>query len=78
MVRLINVTGLAIRSLTILCQFILSDSINIVQFGSLDGYKVQAGSHAINAGVSITGNGGVDFWGTALSGTPDVRACEAP
>ena len=47
-------------------------------FSSLDGYKLQAGSPAINAGASIAGNGGVDFWGTALSGTPDVGAYEAP
>ena len=47
-------------------------------FGSLDGYKLQAGSPAINAGVSITGNGGLDFWGSAVSGTPDVGAYETP
>jgi hypothetical protein len=33
-------------------------------FISLDRYKLQAGSPAINAGVSIAGNGGVAFWGT--------------
>ena len=47
-------------------------------FGSLGGYKLQAGSPAINAGVSIASNGGLDFWGTTVAGTPDVGAYEAP
>jgi hypothetical protein len=47
-------------------------------FGSLDGYKLQAGSPALNAGVSITNNGGLDFWGGSLYvGTADVGAYEA-
>ena len=47
-------------------------------FTSLDGYKLQSGSPAINAGAAIPGNGGVDFWGTAIVGAPDVGAFEAP
>jgi len=48
-------------------------------FGSLGGYKLGAGSPAINAGLSITNNGGLDFWGTTLYvGAADVGAYEAP
>jgi Right handed beta helix region len=48
-------------------------------FGSLTGYQLQAGSPAINAGASISSNGGLDFWGDALyAGSPDVGAYEAP
>jgi hypothetical protein len=48
-------------------------------FGSLDGYKFGAGSAALNAGVSITNNGGADFWGDPLyTGAPDVGAYESP
>jgi len=46
-------------------------------FGSLDGYKLGAGSPAINAGVSITGSGGMDFWGDAIVGMPDIGAYES-
>lgn len=46
-------------------------------FGSLDGYKLGAGSPAINAGASIAGNGGLDFWGEAIVGMPDIGAYEA-
>ena len=48
-------------------------------FSSLGGYKLSAGSPAINAGVSIASNGGMDFWGTTLYvGAADVGAHEAP
>ena len=48
-------------------------------FSSLGGYKLGAGSPAINAGLSIANNGGMDFWGTTLYvGTADVGAYEAP
>ena len=48
-------------------------------WSSLDGYKLQTGSPALNAGSSISGNGSVDFWGNALyNGNPDVGAYEAP
>ena len=50
---------------------------NPLEDGSLDGYKLGAGSPAINAGVSITGNGGVDFWGDAIVGMPDIGAYES-
>jgi hypothetical protein len=47
-------------------------------FGSLSGYELSAGSPAINAGVAITGSGGVDFWGDAIAGAPDIGAYESP
>jgi hypothetical protein len=40
---------------------------------------VRAGSPAIDKGVSITGNGDVDFWGGALyARTADIGPYEAP
>ena len=46
---------------------------------ALAGLKVSAGSPAINHGVSIANNGGVDFWGDTLyTGTPDIGPYEAP
>jgi hypothetical protein len=46
-------------------------------FASLQGYRLQAGSPCINAGLRIDGNGGRDFWSGALySGNPDVGAHE--
>jgi len=47
-------------------------------FSSLNGYKLGVGSPAINAGVTISGNGGVDFWGDAIVGAPDIGAYESP
>ncbi len=48
-------------------------------FDSLQGFKLQAGSPAINAGKSIANNGDVDFWGTPLYvGGPDIGPFEAP
>lgn len=45
----------------------------------LTGYKLQVGSPAIEMGISITDNGGQDFWGTPLYvGDPDIGACEFP
>ena len=34
--------------------------------GTLDGYKLQAGSPCIDAGADISGSGGRDFWGSAV------------
>ncbi|UXP33882.1 DNRLRE domain-containing protein [Reichenbachiella agarivorans] len=46
-------------------------------FGTLDGYQLQSGSPAINAGANITGNGGFDFWGNTLSDSyTDIGAFE--
>ena len=43
------------------------------------GFQVRAGSPAIDKGVSITGNGGVDFWGGPLYvRTADIGPYEAP
>lgn len=43
-----------------------------------DGYKLQYDSPAINSGVSMTGNGGKDFYGNTLyNGVPDRGAYEA-
>jgi len=48
-------------------------------FSSLSGYKLSAGSPAINAGISIANNGGTDFWDTTLYvGAAEVGAYEAP
>ncbi|UXX79406.1 DNRLRE domain-containing protein [Reichenbachiella carrageenanivorans] len=46
-------------------------------FGTLDGYKLQSSSPAIDAGANIAGNGGFDFWGNALSDShTDIGAFE--
>jgi len=46
---------------------------------SLDGYKLQSNSPCINAGITISNNGGRDFWGNHLyNGNPDVGAYEKP
>jgi hypothetical protein len=46
---------------------------------ALGGFKLQAGSPAINSGVAIANNGGFDFFGTALYvGAPDIGPYEAP
>ena len=43
----------------------------------LTGYKIQEGSPCIDAGKSITSNGGKDFWGNTLyNGNPDIGAHE--
>jgi hypothetical protein len=48
-------------------------------FASLGGYKLQAGSPALNAGSVLADNGGKDFFGTALpASAPDLGAAEAP
>jgi hypothetical protein len=48
-------------------------------FSSLGGYKLGTGSPALNAGLSIANNGGLDFWGTTLYvGAADLGASEAP
>jgi len=45
----------------------------------LAGLQVRAGSAAIDNGVSISGNGGVDFWGgTLYVRTADIGPYEAP
>ena len=45
----------------------------------LAGFQVKTGSLAIDKGVSITGNGGVDFWGgTVYVRTADIGPYEAP
>ena len=44
----------------------------------LAGFQVKATSAAVNNGVSISNNGGVDFWGNALyNGAPDIGPYEA-
>jgi hypothetical protein len=48
-------------------------------FSSLTGFQLSAGSPALNAGLVIANNGGVDFWGTPLYvGVPDIGPYEAP
>ncbi len=46
---------------------------------SLTGFQLQTGSPALNNGVVIANNGGVDFWGNPLyNGAPDIGPYEAP
>jgi hypothetical protein len=45
----------------------------------LSGFQLLDGSPAIGSGVSITDNGGADFWGNALyQGSPDIGPHERP
>jgi len=45
----------------------------------LAGFQLKAGSPALEAGVAITSNGGMDFWGDPLyKGAPDIGPYEAP
>lgn len=44
---------------------------------AFDGYKLQDNSPAINAGKYIANNGGFDFFGNKITGTPDIGAYEA-
>ncbi|MBS4803571.1 MAG: FIVAR domain-containing protein [Clostridium sp.] len=44
---------------------------------AFDGYKVKDDSPAINAGKFIDNNGGLDFFGNKVSGTPDIGAYES-
>lgn len=44
---------------------------------TVTGYKLQSTSPCINHGTSVSSNGGVDFWGTALyNGVADIGADE--
>ncbi|MGG1516609.1 DNRLRE domain-containing protein [Paenibacillus oryzisoli] len=52
-------------------------NINMTDPNRLPGYKLQASSPAINAGISISGNGGKDFYGNPVyNGSPDIGAYE--
>ena len=42
-----------------------------------DGYKLQAGSPAIDAGMPIAGSGGKDFFGNTVDLLPDIGAYDA-
>ena len=44
---------------------------------AFDGYKLEDDSPAINAGKFIANNGGLDFFGNKVSGTPDIGAYES-
>jgi len=49
----------------------------MTQTNRLSGYQLQANSPAINAGTSIDGNGGLDFWGNPLyNNAADIGAHE--
>lgn len=51
--------------------------IDMTQTNRLSGYQLQANSPAINAGTSIDGNGGLDFWGNPLyNNAADIGAHE--
>lgn len=45
--------------------------------GVFDGFKVADDSAAINAGLYIENNGGYDFFGNEVTGTPDIGAYES-
>jgi autotransporter-associated beta strand protein len=47
---------------------------------SLDGYKLRAGSPALGSGAVISSNGGLDYWGNAVSPTsaPNIGAYNGP
>ncbi len=45
--------------------------------GKFDGFKVANDSAVINAGLYIENNGGLDFFGNEVSGTPDIGAYES-
>ncbi|MCU0796551.1 MAG: autotransporter-associated beta strand repeat-containing protein [Akkermansiaceae bacterium] len=47
---------------------------------SLNGYKLRAGSPAIGSGSVISSNGGLDYWGNAVSSTdaPNIGAYNGP
>jgi len=47
---------------------------------SLDGYKLRAGSPALGSGLVISSNGGLDYWGNAVSSTaaPNIGAYNGP
>ncbi|MGO4548913.1 Ig-like domain-containing protein [Paenibacillus sp. 2TAB23] len=47
---------------------------------TVDGYQLLQGSPAIGAGRGIPGNGGLDYWGNAVSATasPNIGAYEGP
>ena len=44
---------------------------------AFEGYKLQDDSPAINAGKFIENNGGIDFFGNEVKGTPDIGAYES-
>ena len=49
----------------------------VYDISAFEGYKLQAGSPAIDAGVPIADNGGLDFFGNELDLIPDIGAYEA-
>lgn len=47
----------------------------VLTFGNVDGYKLQTGSPAIGSGsLVVTGSGGLDYWGNAVSNPPNIGA----
>ena len=56
------------------------DFTNPGSLSALAGFKLMAGSPCIGTGKVVTGNGGFDFWGNAVSGTaaPNIGAYEGP
>ncbi len=50
---------------------------SIHERSAFEGYKLQAGSPAINAGTPITGGTDRDFFGNVIGATPDIGAHEA-
>lgn len=52
------------------------DSNHQIVRGNVDGYKLETGSPALNTGLLVANNGGLDYWGTAVSSTlvPNIGA----
>ena len=54
----------------------IKDSI-VHERTAFDGYKLASDSPAVNAGKVIKNNGGKDFFGNKVTGTPDIGAFES-
>ncbi len=50
--------------------------IDLFSASRLSGYKLLTGSPALNTGKTISGNGGKDYWGTAIAGNQNIGAYE--
>jgi chitodextrinase len=73
---------MALRALLRILPPVTADPKFMNPVGGSDGrstaaaYKLQATSPAINAGKTISGNGGQDFWGAPIVGAADIGAYE--
>lgn len=56
---------------------VVNAHVDPLQETAFDGYKLAENSPAINAGKFIPDNGGKDFFGNEVTGTPDIGAYES-